>query len=188
MNLYKRAYFKLLDIKRKIGFRYRRIKYRLHPKVHIGKNVRIWRNVKIEVLYGGEIWIGDNTELMDGVLVWTYGREIKIGKNCTINPYTVIYGHGSTKIGDNVLIAAHSMIVPSNHIFSDKTKLIKNQGLSEKGIIIENDVWIAHGCSILDGIKVSNGTVVGAGSVLNQSTQEFGVYVGSPAKMITKRD
>lgn len=188
MNLYKRAYFKLLDIKRKLGFVYRRVKYLFHPKIHIGKNVKIWRNVKIEILYGGEIWIGDNTEILDGVLIWTYGKEIRIGNNCSVNPYTLIYGHGSTKIGDDVLIAAHSMIVPSNHIFSDERKLIRNQGLSEKGIVIENDVWIAHGCSILDGVTVSEGTVIGAGSVLNQSTKAYGIYVGSPAKLITRRN
>ena len=187
MSLYERLYFKLIDVQRKVGFRYRRFKYSFHPRVHIGRNVRIWRNVKIEVLYGGEIWIGDNTELMDGVLIWTYGNDIRIGNNCSINPYTVIYGHGTTQIGNDVLIAAHSMVVPSNHKTSERNSLIREQGLTEFGIVIKDDVWIAHGCSILDNIIVEKGTVVGAGSVLNQSTEEFGIYVGSPARMVNKR-
>lgn len=184
---YKRLYFKYLDVLLKLGFALRRFKYFFHPRIHIGKNVRIWRNVKIEILYGGEIWIGDNTEILDGVRIWTYGKTIRIGHNCSINPYTVIYGHGNTIIGNNVLIAAHTMIVPSNHIFKETDVPIKDQGLTELGIQIEDDVWIAHGCTILDNVKIAHGSVIGAGSVLASSTEPNGIYVGSPAKRIKNR-
>lgn len=183
-QFYKRGYFKYLDILRKFGFRYRRFKYYFHPSITIGRNVNIGRNVSIEILYGGKISIGANTEILDGCRIWTYGGEIKIGEHCSINPYTIVYGHGNTKIGDNVLIAGHNMIVPSNHIFSDKTKLIREQGLSEQGITIDDNVWIAHGCTILDNVHIQRGAVIAAGSVVNKSIDAYTVNAGVPVRKI----
>lgn len=183
--LYKRAYYKYLDILRKFGFWYRRTKYSFHPDIRIGKKVRIGKNVSIEVLYGGKITIGDNTEILDGCLVWTYGGEIEIGKNCSINPMCIIYGQGNTKIGNDVLIAGQTMVIPSNHNFRDALKLIREQGVIEKGIVIEDNVWIAHGCSILDGIVIEKGAVIAAGSVVNKSIKGYTVNGGIPAKQLS---
>ncbi|MPM10363.1 2,3,4,5-tetrahydropyridine-2,6-dicarboxylate N-acetyltransferase [bioreactor metagenome] len=187
MKLYKRAYYKLLDIRRKANFFFRRLRYKFHPDIHIGRNVEIGRNVKIEILFGGEINIGNNTEILDGCRIWSYGGNIKIGNNCSINPYTVIYGNGGATIGNDVLIAAHSMIVPANHIYSNPETPIRKQGMSEKGIIIENDVWISHGCTIIDGVCIGMGSIIGAGSVVNRNVPANTVFAGIPAQQIKKR-
>lgn len=120
-------------------------------------------------------------------MLFTYGGDISIGKKCSINPYTIIYGHGNTKIGDNVLIAGQCMIIPSSHQFSDVRKSINTQGLTYKGIVIEDDVLISHGCSVLDGVTIGTGSVIGAGSVVNRSVPPFSICAGVPAKVISKR-
>jgi len=79
------------------------------------------------------------------------------------------------------------MIVPANHIYSNPKMLIRKQGMSEKGIIIENDVWISHGCTIIDGVKIGEGAVIGAGSVVNNSVPAYTVFAGIPAKKIKSR-
>lgn len=158
-----------------------------NPKISVGANVRIAQNAKVQVRYGGEITIEENTELLDGVLVLTYGGKIKIGKNCSINPYTIIYGHGGTTIGDNVLIAGQCMIIPNTHKFAEKETLINQQGNKAIGITIEDDVWISHGCSILDGVVIGKGAVVAAGSVVNKSVEPYTVVGGVPAVKIKKR-
>jgi acetyltransferase-like isoleucine patch superfamily enzyme len=160
---------------------------RLDPKIKIGKSVIIESGVVIRSQYGGSITIGDLCYLSRGVQILTHGGDIKIGNNSTINPYTVIYGQGGTSIGDFVRIAAHCTIVPSNHIIEDKEKPIYLQGLSKKGIIIENDVWIGTGVRVLDGVTIKTGCVIGAGSVLTKSTVSLSVYVGVPAKKIKNR-
>lgn len=165
----------------------RRNKYIFHPNIKIGKNVRIGKSVGIEILYGGKVIIGNNTEILDGCKIWTYGGEISIGDDCSINPHTLIYGNGGCTIGDNVLIAANSMIVPANHKFSSKNQLIRQQGMSEKGILIEDDVWIAHSCTILDGVKIGEGAVIAANSVVNKNIQEYTINAGTPARLIKKR-
>lgn len=61
------------------------------------------------------------------------------------------------------------------------------QGVSAKGIIIEDNVWIGAGAKILDGVVLREGTVVGAGSVVNKSTEAYSVVVGIPARTIRVR-
>ena len=181
-NFFRRLYFKYLDVIRNFRFKYRRLRYFFNPKVQLGKNVCLGKNVRLDILYGGTISIGDNTEILDGCRVWTYGGEISIGTNVSINPYSIIYGHGGTKIGNDVLIAGHSMVVPSNHIFDNPKKLIREQGLSEKGIIIEDNVWIAHGCTILDNVTIGFGAVIAAGTVVNKSIKPNTVNAGIPVR------
>ena len=79
------------------------------------------------------------------------------------------------------------MIIPNNHNFISRDKTIIEQGATAKGIVIEDDVWIGHGCTILDGIVLAKGTVVAAGSVVNKSTEPYSVVAGVPARIIKYR-
>ncbi len=151
------------------------------------KSVKVYKNVVLNTDYGGEINIGKNTELLYGVLLMTYGGNIHIGENCSINPYTVLYGHGGLKIGNNVLIAGHCLIIPANHIFTDVNIPISKQGETRKGIIIQDNVWIGSGCRILDGVTIGEGAVVAAGAVVNKNVQPYTVVGGVPAKIIKHR-
>ena len=161
---------------------------RRNPNIRLGKNVYISNDAKIETRYGGSIRIGDNIIIFDGVLILSDGGDVEIGNGCQINPYSIIYGTGSgTKIGSDVLIAGHCMIIPANHTFSNKSATIKNQTIRSKGIIIEDDVWIAHGCTITDGVTIGKGAVISAGAVVNKSVPPYSVYGGVPSKYIKDR-
>lgn len=156
--------------------------------VYIDKHCIIEKDVEFNTLYGGTISIGKNCALLKGCQILTYGGNIFIGNNCSINPYTIIYGQGNVTIGNGVRIAAHCIIIPSNHIFSEANIPIYEQGLENKGIIIEDDVWIGSGVRILDGITIARGCVIGAGSVVTKSTEAYGIYVGVPARKIKSRN
>lgn len=185
-KLYKRTIYKIIDIKIKLNSKLRKLSLSFHPDIQLGKNVTIGKDVKIACIWGGTIKIGNNTHVRDGVILYTYGRDIIIGDYCTINPYCIIYGQGGTTIGHNVLIAGHTMVVPQNHIFDNTEKPIRYSGSTEKGITIEDNVWIAHSCSILDGVTIKTGSVIAAGSVLNTSTEPYSLFGGVPAKLLKK--
>jgi acetyltransferase-like isoleucine patch superfamily enzyme len=149
---------------------------------------RIHDTVLFDTSAGGTITIGSNNEILNGCLLMTYGGNISIGNNCSINPYTILYGHGKgLVVGNNVLIAGHCLIIPSNHVFSRTDIPINQQGEHSKGIVIEDDVWIGGGCQILDGVTITKGCIIAAGSVVNKSTEPYSIMGGVPAKLIKKR-
>ncbi len=131
--------------------------------------------------------LGKNCCLSLGCQLITHRWSISIGDHSTVNPYTVIYGQEGIKIGDNVRIVAHCVLVPSNHIYKDVTTPIYLQGLSKRGIVIEDDVWLGARVKVLDGVTIGKGCVVGANAVVTKSLEPYGVYVGVPAKKIKSR-
>lgn len=136
---------------------------------------------------GGRIVVGKHSTLDTGVILRANGNTISIGNNSRINPYCMIHGGGGVKIGNGVRIGSHSVITAANHIFDDPTMPIYLQGESEKGIVIEDDVWLGAGAKILDGVVVATGTVVGAGAVVTKSTPAYSVVAGVPAEVIRMR-
>lgn len=155
--------------------------------VVVHPSVKIYPQVVLSTEYGGSIKIGKSSEVLYGVICMTYGGSIEIGENCSINPYTVLYGHGGLKIGNNVLIAGHCLIIPANHKFENLNIPINSQGESRKGIIIEDNVWIGAGCRILDGVTIGSGSIVAAGAVVNNNVPENSIVGGVPAKIIRTR-
>lgn len=136
----------------------------------------------------GRITMGKGCTVLGGAIVATYGGEIQIGDEVHINPGVIIYGHGGVTIGSGTAIAAGSVIIPANHNFADPSIPFMKQGLTQKGIVIGEDVWIGTRVVILDGVRIGKGCVVGAGAVVNQDIPDFGVAVGTPARVIKYRN
>lgn len=187
MELLVRIYYYLFAKKLGVMSRFRSLYFNTSPFIHIGKRAIVESNVTISTIYGGRVCIGDYCELRRGCQLLSYGGSIKIGNHSSINPYTMIYGQGNITIGDYVRIAAHCVLIPSNHVFSDVSKPIYQQGLVNRGIVVEDDVWIGCGVRVLDGVTIAQGCVIGAGSVVTKSTEPYGIYVGIPAKKIKSR-
>lgn len=156
-------------------------------KISPGKNFRLGRGVHIldNSILIGDLDIGDNVFIHDNVQIRSFGYRIEIGENTTINRNTCILAQ--CFIGKNVSIAANAVIVGSNHVFSDTTRTIKSQGIVSRGIIIEDDVWIAANCTILDGVHIGKGSVVAAGAVVNQDVPPCTIVGGVPARILKKR-
>ena len=138
---------------------------------------------------GGRVFIGQNTVLDIGAILRADGGLIRIGSNCSVNPYCVLIGsQQGLIIGNGVRIAAHTVIVATNHVFDDVSKFIYQQGNTSKGITIEDDVWVGAGAKILDGVTIGKGTVVAAGAVVTKSTENYSVVAGVPARKISSRN
>jgi acetyltransferase-like isoleucine patch superfamily enzyme len=150
-----------------------------------GRNCTFSWGARILTAGQGEIVFGNNCRIMPGAIVAPYrSGSIVFGDNCSINPFCVIYGHGGLKVGNNVRLAAHTTIIPANHLFELNDDIMLHTGLSRRGINIGNNVWIGSGVRILDGVEICDNTIVGAGAVVTKSIKEPGVYGGVPAKLI----
>lgn len=181
-----KAFIKIFKIKKLIYLLYLRKKnIFIHDSCKISKKCLL-NNTFSNDKYG-KLTINKNSIIDDLSILDPYGGEIKIGENCFIGPHSVLYGHGGLSIGNNVLIATHTLIIPANHKYQDASIPICMQGLNYKGIIIQDDVWIGAGVKILDGTTIGKGSIVGAGSVVNKNIPPFSVVVGVPAKVIKSR-
>ena len=93
---------------------------------------------------------------------------------------------GNITFGRNVMIGPKTVIWGRDHGM-DRGKLIKDQEHKKIDINILDDVWIGANVTILKGVKISEGAVIGAGAVVTKNIPENGVAVGNPAKVINYR-
>jgi acetyltransferase-like isoleucine patch superfamily enzyme len=174
-------------IARRLGLRHAEFGSYVASGVKLGRGVHVSR--------GAEVWrqgeevvdIGDHSFILRGTLLLPYGGSIRIGSNVGINPYCIIYGHGGVEIGNDVLIAAQVTLVSAQHVFERRDTPIRSQGITTKGIRIEDDVWIGAQVIVLDGVHIGRGAVVGAGSVVTRSVSAYQVVAGSPARVVRER-
>ena len=129
------------------------------------------------------ISLGNNCQINSFVVLWPV--KLGIGCNSQINPGSAIYG--DVTIGDNVMIAPNCMIAGGNHNFKDINIPMIFQGSNEKGIVIEDDVWIGANSVIVDGVKIGRGAVIAAGSVVVNDVVEYSIVAGVPARKIESR-
>lgn len=111
---------------------------------------------------------------------------IEIGDRTSINSFTILYGKAGIYIGNECHIASHVSIVSADHNYLSKAT-IRSQGYANKGVRIGNDVWIGSGARVLPGAVIPDGCVIGANSVVKGELEPYGVYVGSPARLIKTR-
>jgi acetyltransferase-like isoleucine patch superfamily enzyme len=130
--------------------------------------------------------IGEETIILSGFKVRN-PEKIKIGKRGYININCFMQGSGGVEIGDDVIIGPNVSFYSENHNFLDKKKLIKDQGFTRKKIIVGNDVWLGANVTILPGISLGDGCVVGAGAIVTKSFPSYSVIAGVPAKKIKER-
>jgi acetyltransferase-like isoleucine patch superfamily enzyme len=144
--------------------------------VYIGKNVKIYKKNFI----GNNVYLGDNVELRCNA-----GNVVRIGNKCTINRGSLIMGQ--VDIGNNCLIAPNCIVVGSNHNFSDSTKPINQQGISSKGLVLKDNVWLGAQVAVLDGVTIGENSIIGAGSVVTKDIPPNSIAVGNPCKVVKTR-
>jgi len=156
--------------------------------ISLGNNVTICKHATLEVDPSNndksKIIIGDNTLISSFAILRTYGGTIQIGNSSFVNSFTVLYGHGDLIIGNGCLIAPQVTIVPVNYGLQDRNIPFRQQTPTLKGIIIEDDVWIGAGVTILDGCIIGQGSVIGAGAVVTKNVEPYSIVGGIPAKRL----
>ena len=90
-------------------------------------------------------------------------------------------------LGDNVLTAANVMFIAYSHNFEDINTPIMYQDCYDASIVVEDDVWIGHGATIMPGVHVGRGAVIGAGAVVKRDIPPYSIAVGIPARIIKYR-
>lgn len=165
-----------------------------------GKHIRCGKNVKFEDfseihgLCSDGLNFGDYVTISRGVMIrpssyygWDYGIGLTMGEHSSIGPYGYVGCSGRITIGKNVMFGPKCSLFAENHVFSDTECSIKSQGVQQKGITIEDDCWIGSNVTILDGVTIGKGSVIGAGTLVTKDIPAGSVVVDKREKKIRER-
>jgi dTDP-4-amino-4,6-dideoxy-D-glucose acyltransferase len=149
-----------------------------------GDNVRLYPLCKIakpEV-----VELDDNCRIRDFAFIWG-GRGVIVGKYSDVQPHVVVWGGGNLRIGNYVSVGVGTIILTATYDYNspkmvdgvpDETKTLFGR------VIIEDNCYIGAHCTIMPNVKIGEGCVIGANSLVLKDTEPWGIYVGSPCRKI----
>jgi acetyltransferase-like isoleucine patch superfamily enzyme len=123
------------------------------------------------------------------------GIKMRFGNNIQINDYVHITASEKVIIEDNVLIASKVYISDSSHgaygrngLHSSPLEIPKDREIVTAPVTIKKNVWLGEHVSILMGVTIGEGCIVGANAVVTKSIPPYCIVVGNPAKVIKQYD
>ncbi len=111
-----------------------------------------------------------------------YGKNIRMGKNCWIQQGCTFFDRGGITLGNGVFIAPKVNLITINHDPNPENR----SATYGRPIKLEDNVWIGINSTILPGVTIGYGTIVGANSVVTHSLPPMVVAAGNPARVIKK--
>jgi acetyltransferase-like isoleucine patch superfamily enzyme len=176
----------------------RRTTLRWNSRVRLGSGVRFIGWPVIDVRGRCQITLGSNVVLNSrnrGYFAALFspvklfadhdGATITIGDNTRIHG-SCIHAYASIAIGSNCLIAGNTVIIDSDGHDPFPKDLADRMAVQKRGkpIVIENNVWIGLNCTILKGVRIGEGAIIGAGSVVREDVPARCVVMGNPARIV----
>lgn len=174
----------------KFMFLGRSVRFFNKKNMRLGNNLSIGDYVTLSALGKNPLQIGHNVNIgaFSQVIISTslnnIGEFIRIGDNVGMGEFAYIGGGGGTTIGANTIIGQYFSTHPENHNFNNPDLLIREQGVSRKGISIGSNCWIGSKVTMLDGVQVGDNCVIAAGSVVTKSFANNSLVGGVPAKLL----
>lgn len=161
--------------------------------VHLHKSSRI----KNDGLGRDAIRIGAHTHVHGVIQLMEHGGSVGIGEYCYIGEDARIWSCESIVIGDRVLIShgvnihdniAHSLSAEQRHRHIRQIYGIDSSSgsadVAAAPVVIEDDVWIGFNSTVLKGVTIGKGGVIGAATVVTKDVEPYAIMVGNPARQI----
>jgi acetyltransferase-like isoleucine patch superfamily enzyme len=130
--------------------------------------------------------VGNNVIIYPGVWI-SPGKNLVIEEDVDLAKDVIITTQGGVFIGARTLIGYRTQILSANHTIPPVGEPFPVSGDSYGKVHIEKDVWIAANCVITAGVRIGEGSVIAAGSVVTKDVERNTIYGGVPAKFIKKR-
>ena len=162
--------------------------------IECGKNVKFEDESKIHglcskgLIFGNDVTIGRGTMIRPSSY---YGKDLGegliVGNNSAIGSHSYIGCSGLIKIGDKVMFGPKCSLFAENHNFDSVESTIKEQGVNQKGIVIEDNCWIGSNTIILDGVTIGRGSVIAAGTIVTKDIPAYSLVIDKRDKIIKSR-
>ena len=169
-----------------------------HPRLEMGRHIFIGDRC---VFYqagniraredSGTIILGDKVQIY-GDTYFETGKQSRIivgeGTHIQIRGHLNAHAGATLAIGRRCEIAPNCSFFPYNHGVAPE-EIIRTQPVQTKGgITIGDDVWLGVNVTVLDGVHIGQGAVIGAGSVVTRDIPSNAIVFGIPAKVVRFRD
>lgn len=149
----------------------------------IGDNVTFTGDIDVRNRENGKIVIGDGCRIDHGVrLVAARNAVLRIANETEIGLYSVFNCGADVSIGRKCMISGFVYVQSSNHGM-ERGKFIKDQPHIFEPIKIGDDVLLASHVSVLAGVVIGDGAVVGAKSVVTKDVEDNSIVAGVPAQL-----
>ncbi len=157
---------------------------------HLGEGTIIYDSAKI--VKKEVIEIGKNCKIDDFTFIYG-GKGIKIGDHTHVGAFTSISGGGSINIGDHVGISQGVRFVTGTNNYKQKGYMsaaspVDKQSFIKAHIEIGNNILIATNAVILPGVKIGDGAIIGACTLVNKDIEPWSVNIGTPCRKIGERE
>lgn len=154
----------------------------------IGEDVLISK--KTSIYNSKNISIGSNVRIDDFCLL---SGNIEIKNNVHISAFSALYGGGKITIGNYCGCSVRSTLISASDDFSGNFMIgatipEEYRNVTYGNIILDDYVQLGAGSIVLPNVRICKGSVTGAGTLINKDLAEWGIYVGTPAKLIKKRE
>jgi acetyltransferase-like isoleucine patch superfamily enzyme len=110
--------------------------------------------------------------------------RIAIGGNCTFSHFVILDGHDRITIGDDCMFANNAVIATATH---DYTVDPMNSRIMTKPVVVGNNVWFGIGATVLPGVTIGEGAVIGARALVTKDVPRRAIVTGTPAKVVKYR-
>lgn len=150
--------------------------YQLGLEWKVAKSCRGWVTKLYIDSCGKDVDVGRKVKL---------SSKLNLGDRSSIGDYA--YLQGEICIGKDVMMAPRCVLIADNHKFDDINKPMNRQGTEFGTIVIEDDVWIGYGVTILSGVRVETGAICAAGAVVTKDVPAYSIVGGNPAVVVKKR-
>lgn len=171
----------------------RNVTIRHARNISIGRSTTINSGCYINALckeginIGHNFTIGRNSIIDCCGMLSDLGEGLSIGNDVGISAGLYIAVRGPIYIGNGVIIGPNVSIISENHSYKEHDVEIRLQGITRKGIYINDNVWIGANVVILDGVTIGEGAVIGAGAVVTKDVGANEIVAGIPAKHLKDR-
>lgn len=154
-----------------------------------GKDVRLYPLCKMIRAENAEL--DNNCQIFDNVFI-DAGKRLRIGKYTTLTWGVLIEGGAETYLGDRVFLGPSTKLLTSTYKiqgFYTVEHLPEGCQETEYGnITIKDDAYLGANCTVMPGITIGEGAVVGSNSLVTKDLEPWGIYVGTPCKKIGERE
>ena len=163
-------------------------------RIHIGDNVIIAERCILDARTEESnqvITLGHNVILSNDVALTCKGGSIKVNNDVGIGTQTVIQStyNCPIDIGKDTMIGPRCYFVAGGSYNTESIDTpMRLQGVrKEEGISINNDVWFGANVTVLSGINIGHGSIIGAGSIVTKNIDDLNIVAGNPAKVLKIR-